>query len=293
MKYFVMDIGGTFMKYALMDEEGKLLSSDKVKTPKKYLAEFFETLDAIIVEDIQGIALSFPGPVMADTGKVLECGSMNYMSGVHLTNEITQRYHIPCTLENDAHCAALAEVWQGNLQGVSVGMVMVFGTGIGSSLAINGSIYKGAHNFSGEISCMITKDIDTLGWNARFSFEAGIPYLLDRVKKAKQIVEDFSGEELFALLDQKDRVTEEIFHLYCKDLAKQIYNFEVMMDPARICIGGGVSMQPRFISSIQKALDEFYAKIPMDVPMPELMPCKFHNDSNLIGALYHFKLLTQ
>lgn len=291
MEYIVMDIGGTFIKYARMDEDGHILTQDKIKTPKKDVDEFFETMDQIVQQPLDGIALSFPGPVMEEEGIVLECGSMNYLAKKPLTKMIEERYGVPCTIENDAHCAALAEVWQGNLKDVSVGMIMVFGTGIGSSLVIDGKLYKGAHHFSGEISCIITKDIDELGWNARFSFEVGMPYLLQRVHEAKQMSDELTGEQLFQLLDQGDEVATGIFQTYCKNLAKQIYNFQCMMDPQRVCIGGGVSMQPRFISSIQQALDEFYAKIPMDVPKPEIMPCKFHNDSNLLGALYHHKTL--
>lgn len=289
MKYLVMDIGGTFIKYAYMNEEGEIFSQDKVKTPKRDLDEFFEAMDQLMCEDIDGIAVSFPGPVKEKEGIILECGSMNYMAQIPFTTLMRERYGVTCSLENDAHCAALAEVWQGNLKDVSVGMVMVFGTGIGSSLVMDGKLYKGAHHFSGEISCIITKDIDELGWNARFSFEVGVPYLLERVKKAKQMTGELNGEALFALMDQGDEIVLKVFHTYCQNLAKQIYNFQCMMDPQRICIGGGVSLQPRFIASIKAALDEFYAKIPMAVPKPEIMPCKFHNDSNLLGALYHFQ----
>lgn len=287
MSYCVLDIGGTLIKYAQMEQDGTMISRGKIETPLDSLQHFWSVLDPLIQKDHKGIAISFPGPVDAESGIVLEGGSLGYMKRVALTTEITKRYGLACSIENDARCAALAEVWQGNLKGVSVGMVVVFGTGIGSSLTINGSVFKGAHAFAGEISCMITKDIDALGWQASFHHDAGVPFLLAKVQAAKQLKE-LDGVNFFQLLKEEDEIAWQYFHTYCAELAKQFYNMQCMMDPQRICIGGGISAQPLFLSELQKAMDAFYARIPIQVPKPEVVPCKFHNDANLLGALYHF-----
>lgn len=288
MSYCVMDIGGTFIKYADMDVDGKILSQDKIKTPLTSFDEFWSVMDRLIKKEHEGIAVSFPGPVDAQRGIVIEGGSLRYMKQFAFVEEMQKRYGIPCSLENDARCAALAEVWQGNLKDIAIGMVVVFGTGIGSSLTINGEVFKGAHNFSGEISCLITKDIDTLGWGASFHHDAGVPFLLKKVKNAKQLKEDIDGKALFTMLENQDENAWRIFKEYCGELAKQFYNMQCMFDPQRICIGGGISLQPLFISELKKAMDEFWARIPVNVPKPEIMPCKFHNDSNLLGSLYNF-----
>lgn len=288
MNYLVLDIGGTFIKYAMMNEEGECVFQDKTPTPLTSLADFYVVMDKLVNKDVAGIALSFPGPVQAESGIVIDGGSLKYMSGLPLVQLLNERYHLPCSLENDARCAALAEVWKGNLQGVNVGLVMVFGTGIGSSLTIDGKLFKGAHDFSGEISCMLTRNFEELGWKASFHHEVGIPFLLQKVKEAKGIKADFDGKALFALLEENDEIVEKLFEEYCKALVKQIFNIQCMMDPQRICIGGGVSMQPYFIQAIKEALDALYEKLPVNAPKPVLMPCKFHNDSNLIGALYHY-----
>lgn len=287
MRYCVLDIGGTWMKYASMEEDGTICSKGKVATPLDSLEQFWKVLDTLIQNDHKGVAISFPGPVDAESGIILEGGSLGYMKQVALASEITKRYGLACSIENDARCAALAEVWKGNLKDIAVGMVVVFGTGIGSSLTINGSVFKGAHAFAGEISCLITKDIDALGWQASFHHDAGIPFLLKKVQAAKQ-VSSLDGMQFFQLLENGDDIAWQYFRSYCAELAKQFYNMQCMVDPQRICIGGGVSVQPLFLSELQTALDAFYARIPIQVPKPELVPCKFHNDANLIGALYHF-----
>lgn len=288
MSYCVMDIGGTFIKYADMDKDGNILFQDKMKTPLTSFDEFYNVMDQLIKKEHEGIAVSFPGPVDTVEGIVIEGGSLKYMKQFAFVEEMQKRYGIPCSLENDARCAALAEVWQGNLKNIPIGMVVVFGTGIGSSLTINGQVFKGAHNFSGEISCLITKDIDTLGWGASFHHDAGVPFLLKKVQEAKHLEVEIDGKELFEMLEARDDIAWSIFTIYCEELAKQFYNMQCMFDPQRICIGGGISLQPLFLSELQKAMKEFWARIPVNVPMPEILPCKFHNDSNLLGSLYNF-----
>lgn len=289
MKYLVLDIGGTTIKYAHMDESGTILFQNKVETPLRSYDEFWNVMDSLVMDEFAGVAVSFPGPIDADAGIVIDGGSLRYMKIFAFTKKMQERYHIPCTLENDARCAALAEVWKGNLRDVSIGMVIVFGTGIGSSVTINGELFKGAHNFSGEISCMITRNMEELGWKASFHHEAGVPFLLQKVKEKNKIQGELDGKMLFQLLEEQDHNATVIFQQYCKDLAKQFYNIQCMIDPQRICIGGGISMQPRFLAELKKAIDDFYEQIPVKVPKADILPCRFFNDSNLIGALYYFQ----
>lgn len=289
MKYLVLDIGGTTIKYAHMDESGTILFQNKVETPLRSYDEFWNVMDSLVMDEFAGVAVSFPGPIDADAGIVIDGGSLRYMKIFAFTKKMQERYHIPCTLENDARCAALAEVWKGNLRDVSIGMVIVFGTGIGSSVTIHGELFKGAHNFSGEISCMITRNMEELGWKASFHHEAGVPFLLQKVKEKNKIQGELDGKMLFQLLEEQDHNATVIFQQYCKDLAKQFYNIQCMIDPQRICIGGGISMQPRFLAELKKAIDDFYEQIPVKVPKADILPCRFFNDSNLIGALYYFQ----
>ena len=289
MNYMVMDIGGTFIKYAHMDETGTIVFQDKIKTPLTSFNEFWNVMDQLINERFDGIAVSFPGPIDAEKGIVMHGGSLGYMKDFPFVEEMQKRYQTLCAIENDARCAALAEVWKGNLKDIPIGMVVVFGTGIGSSIAINGKLFKGAHFFSGEISCMITRDMVELGWEASFHHEAGVPFLLEKVKKEKGIQGDFDGKAMFQLLEEKDIQVTKQFQSYCKTLAKQFYNLQCMIDPQRICIGGGISQQPLFIETLKQAIHDFQKDIPVEVPEVEIMPCRFHNDSNLIGAFYHFQ----
>lgn len=291
MNFLSLDVGGTFIKHALIDENGKILKQDKVATPYGSQMDFVTTIKGIkgqYDEIIEGIALSLPGTINADTGFIFQGGSLSYNAKTNIKEILEETLHLPVAVENDARCAALAEMWQGNLQGINNAIVLTFGTGIGGTLIINKELYKGTHFFSGEVSAILTKDIRSHGISAAWGQQGSVPNLVKRICEAKH-VELSDGPTVFSWIAKGDETATTIFQEYCYDIVVQLFNLQIIIDPQRICIGGGVSANPLFIQSIEKAMDAFFGKLPIAIPRAEIMPCKFHNDSNLIGALYHFK----
>ena len=113
-EYLAFDVGGTSVKYALCNEEGEVSSASKFKTP--------DTLDQMYLEiekvvnnnpNVEGIALSMPGAVDSDGGIIYGSSAINYIHGPNIKEDLQNRFHKPVELENDANCAALAEVWKG------------------------------------------------------------------------------------------------------------------------------------------------------------------------------------
>ena len=78
----------------------------------------------------------------------------------------------------------------------------------------------------------------------------------------------------------------DIFRDYCAGLAYRIWNLHAVLDPDRILIGGGISAQPILLETVREELDKVAAIQPNDQKAPEVMTCRFFNDSNMIGALY-------
>lgn len=290
MSYLTLDIGGTFIKYALMDSLGNIIKQNKVQTPLTTQKDFLNSIQEILInehEAIQGIACSLPGTIDANSGFVFQGGTLKYNSMTNLKEIMEQTFQMPVTLENDAHCAALAELWRGNLLGVQNGMVLTFGTGIGGCLIINGMPYKGTHLFAGEVSILLTKSFSQYGMDAIWGPQGSPTKFIKRICNHKQI-EIVDGSTAFQWIADKEEPSYRMFQEYCKEIAQQLYNFQILLDPQRICIGGGVSVNPIFVKGIQEAMSALYALIPIDIPKLEIVPCKFHNNSNLLGAFYHF-----
>lgn len=291
MNIVTFDVGGTFIKHAYMNEKGEILKQGKSPTPLASQAEFLKSIDTIIkgYGEIDGIAISLPGTINIETGFVAQGGSLRYNSQTNLKEIMEHIYHVPVELENDARCAAIAECTSGNLKGISNGLVLTFGTGIGGCFIIDGKIHRGTHYFAGEVSMIITKDIRKEGLEAVWgsASQGSIPGFVKRVCEAKR-VEIADGPTVFSWIAQKDEIATQLFQEYCYQICVQLFNFQLAFDPQRVCIGGGVSANPLFVGTLQAVMDAFYDNLGIPLPRLEILPCKFHNDSNLLGAYYHF-----
>lgn len=138
MKYLAIDVGGTFTKYALMDEDCQFYKKDKVPTEKESLEKFVDMLAAIyesFSEEIEGIAICAPGMIDSEKGFMYNGGSLFCISNINIVEILKNRCNVPVTVENDAKCAALAEVWKGSLSDCSNSMAVIIGTAVGGLLS--------------------------------------------------------------------------------------------------------------------------------------------------------------
>lgn len=291
MNILTFDVGGTFIKYALMNEQVEILEKGKVKTPRDSQSSFLMALKSIIdqYDNLSGLAFSIPGMLDADKGYLIHGGALTYNNQCDFVGLMEAQFHLPAMIENDARCAALAEVWQGNLQDCEDGVVIVLGTGVGGAVIKDRKLHRGTHFFSGEFSYIISGDIfKDNPYNSIFGNSSSAISLVKAIGKVKQ-QPTMSGEEAFALLAQGDQEVQQIVDQYGLTLAFQIFNLQCILDPQRFCIGGGISQQPALIEAIQKGLDRIYARFLDDeVPHAEITVCKFLSDANLYGACYKF-----
>ena len=107
-KYLAFDVGGTSVKYAVVNEEGEVSSSNKFKTPDT-LEKMYQEIENVAHEyqDIEGIALSMPGAVDSDGGIIYGSSAIDYIHGPNIKEDLKQRLNKDVEFENDANCAAL------------------------------------------------------------------------------------------------------------------------------------------------------------------------------------------
>lgn len=301
--YLVFDAGGTFTKYALLDENTVILEKDKVPTPgyKNHDKEdFYQILDPIVEkyrDRISGIAISMPGMLDSQTGYCVTAGYLSYLSGNSVATELSKRYGITVTIENDGKCAALAEYWKGSLKDCENGAVVVLGSGVAGGIILNGKLYRGNHFTAGEYSYLCT-NANPEEMDSYWGLASGAEGLAKAV--AKYTGEDwtaYDGFRVFQLANAGDENVIKGLKDYTDFLAVQIYNINVLLDLDVIAIGGGISQQPLLHEYLKASFEEMIEKIPLRkispyVPMPRITNCKYYNDANLIGALYHYINMT-
>ncbi|MDD3361556.1 MAG: ROK family protein [Hespellia sp.] len=291
MSYLVIDVGGTYTKYAVMTKECEFLEKGKIPSVRAPLEAFIESIVDIFEmyrEQAEGIALSMPGIIDGKNGFMYTGGMIECISNINIVELLTKRCHVPVTVENDAKCAGMAEVWRGALKECKNAVVMVIGTGVGGAVIQNRKILYGKHFMAGEFSYYMTESRSPCSMENAFGFTSGVGGLMKLASEKLGIAEEeLSGERVFSMANCGDEKAMEAIREFARGIALQISNYQFILDPERIAIGGGISVQPLFLQMIKeelKKINRIYEA--WSIPIPEVVTCEFFNDSNLIGALY-------
>ncbi|MBR4455688.1 MAG: ROK family protein [Solobacterium sp.] len=287
MSILTVDVGGTFIKWAEADGY-QLKASGKVPTPKNSFQKFTETLDQLVLEHHpEGIAFSLPGTMDPETGIIRQGGALQYNNDVNLIQICRERYSLPSSIENDARCAALAEAETGELKACRYGIVLVIGTGIGGALVSHGEILRGTHGYAGEFSIMLKGSLKKEGTSAFFSSSCG---MADFTKKFQKELNDESlnGEAFMKLVKAGNEDAVRLFDEYTDVFADQLFSLQMIYDPERFVIGGGISADAFFVKSIAGKFDSLFGLFPFPVAHADVRACSHANSSNLIGALVNY-----
>ena len=288
MNILTFDIGGTFIKYAIMNEKNEFTEKGKVPTPQSSREDLIDALASVYGEyqGIDGIAISMPGIIDSANGYCSMGGALTYNNDFHLRDALYRKCPVPIVMENDAKCAAMAEAVFGSLKDVEDGFVLIFGTMIGGGYVNNRRLVRGKHFSAGEVS-YITASHD--GWPYKeevFGNRCGTPRLCGMYAEVKHLdPSEVNGIVVFDAVNNGDPDAAEVLKRYCHEIAIQIFNLQTIIDPERFAVGGGISAQPVFTETIRSCLEEMYEKCPYSVPHAEVVTCMFQNDANLVGAL--------
>ena len=296
MNYLVLDVGGSAIKYALMNKEADIIQKGKVTTPKDSFESFREEIGKIYdqyKDEIEGIAMSMPGRLDSDRGYAYTGGALHYNYEVEIVELLKERCPVKITIENDGKCAALGEYWKGTLKDCQHGVVVVIGTGLGGGLIIDGKLHKGSNFFAGEFSgVLVNNTIDRS--KSAWANQNGVRGLLGPIAKAKGVpLEEMSGIKAFELIKNEDEEAIKVFDLFCYRIGLQLYNLQNLFDPDKIAIGGGISAQNILINAIRDKVDQIEQEI-LNAPgqatyiKPSVVRCELSNDANLVGALYSY-----
>lgn len=289
--YFVYDIGGTFVKFALMENNGNIKMKDKFPTTAKSAEELVAQMVEKFVpykQAVKGITVSCPGVVDTKKGVIYQGGSLLFMHEKNLAEMLARECHVPVVLQNDAKSAALAELWLGVAKDVHSAAILTLGSGVGGGIIMEGKLQSGVHLMAGEVSYMQT-DFDTEKLRGDFFGRTGSAVeLIKRIATKKNLTDKKDGEQVFKLIAHGDEEANAIFNDYIYGLAIQILNIQYLIDPEIIAIGGGISAQPIVVERLSEAVAKIKAANPFHAAKPNIVTCRFQNDANLYGALYNF-----
>lgn len=282
--YLVIDIGGTYTKYAYYDKEGNMLSNNKYETIKTEINEFYNKITSLITKETKGIAISMPGLLDSSTGYIHAITLLPFLKGHNIIKELEEKTGLKVTVENDAKCATLGELWKGNLHNITNGLFIILGSGIGGTLIIDGKIIRSPRFKAGEIGSILMPLDNNYNEMTNFGANNNANALIRKVSQETGCLKD--GITVFEEIKNNPKA-KDIFKTYCRQIAFMIYNLDYILDLDAVVIGGGISEQDILITTIQQEYKDLRNKYEEDTHPTIITECKHHNEANLLGALYH------
>ncbi|MFX3625164.1 MAG: ROK family protein [Ectobacillus sp.] len=286
-QYISFDIGGTDVKYGLLDEKGNILETGKFPSNRTCGQAILDHVlkTAGEYKQLSGIALSVPGFVDCYSGYIEVGGAIADFNNFNIKEYLEERLRLPVSVENDVNCAALAEKWKGNAQGESDFLCMAIGTGIGGACFLDNKLYRGSSFMAGEFGFMITQGLqNNIAENCTLSHTGSVLGLRSRYAKYKGLpLDEVTGVDVFHAYEQGDPHARHEVNQFFDSLSIGIYNLFFMFNPKKILLGGAISQRDDLIPELQwrlKRLETFGKNIPLE-------PCYFQNNAGMIGALYH------
>lgn len=287
-KYVSIDIGGTAIKYGIVDENGNIISRNEKKTEAaKGGPSILEKAVGIVEEfqrseEMEGICISTAGMVDTARGEIVYAAPLipDY-AGTRFKETMEERFGIPCEVENDVNCAGLAEYMAGAAKGSSVALILTVGTGIGGSLIIDGEVFRGYMGSACEVGYMhmAGSDFQTLG---------AASILTRKVAEWKnESWEKWNGYRIFQEAKKGDPLCNQAIDEMTDVLGQGIANICYVVNPEVVVLGGGIMAQEKFLKGRIEAAVQKYL-IPHIAEHTKIAFAKHRNDAGMLGAFFHF-----
>ncbi|MFM9106701.1 MAG: ROK family protein, partial [Chloroflexota bacterium] len=161
-----IDLGGTFIKSALLAPDGRIAAQDRAATGGHdgsdavlgRIAEGIRRMAAHAPVEVSGVGLGVPGQVDMETGQTGDVPNLpGRWEGLPVAPALTKATGLPVRLLNDASAFVVAEQALGAARGADTALCVTVGTGIGGGIIAHGRPVFGLGGASGEIGHLIVQ----------------------------------------------------------------------------------------------------------------------------------------
>lgn len=159
-QFIGIDVGGTKTAWGLFDLEGNLLKSGQKPTPDSK-EDFLKLITSIPKNnEIEAIGIGIAGTISADHMDTLVCPNIPSLSHFELVEFMEETTGKPVSIDNDARCALIGEVWKGAAQNMTNAVMLTLGTGVGGAVMQKGRILPHPIDLNQEFSHLIIDPSD-------------------------------------------------------------------------------------------------------------------------------------
>lgn len=288
MKILAFDIGGTFIKYALCDENFILTQSTKIPTDasmggKKIIEKVIE-----IIKEHNGIdrvGISTAGQVDSKTGTVVYAtDTIPGYTGTKIKEMVETETGIPAFVENDVNSAALGEAYFGKAKGYSDFICLTYGTGIGGAIWLNNNLYKGSFCSAGELGHIITHfdgRYCTCGGKGCYECYASARALVEEVNKISEVPLD--GVKIFEEENFSKPEIKTIVDSWIDEIVAGLISIVYTFNPSLIVLGGGIMNENYIIEAVNSKIQN---KLMASFRNVKIVNSNLGNTAGMLGVAY-------
>jgi glucokinase len=296
-----VDIGGTNLRLALSDLEGRILgrwstSTIGIRDPDLIVRLICEGIEVLLLqqsasrERLHAIAAGAPGVTNADAGIVIATSYLMGWQDVPLRDLLEAALGVPAFIDNDVNMAAFGELHAGAAQGVNNFVFIALGTGVGAGIVLNRKLFYGDGWIAGEIGYMLVPG------TSEAPVEHGKPGALEKIAGGEGIQSQWQSrwsEELSTLPQnatatqifdhalEGNELAQEVLHVASKTLAYAIYNIALVLNCPLFVLGGSVGLHPVLGDATRKLLKARDAGV-----QPRIVASILGAEAQLTGAIF-------
>lgn len=258
----------------MTDMAGNLVGEQQMPsgelTPRQLsdaLAKFIKTLGD---RHVGAIGLALSGLVDPDSGYCIRSTVLNW-DNVPVVRQLTERFHIPVFIENDANAMALAAQVFGQLGQSQSAIIATYGKGIGAGIILDRQLYRGRHGTAGEIGNALLSD--------------GSGQKLEDVASSRAVLRALQSrteaKTLLALDERPDAETLAVLKNAGHHLGMSLANLAVAFDPDVVYLAMEPQMASRILlDEVAQTFQTWRLKL-----SPQLTPLRFLTESSRMWAL--------
>lgn len=320
-RYVGLDVGGTTMKAAVVDDSGRPLNQPVVMDtqPERGQDAGLETMCETIrraiaaakmkLDDIAAIGVATPGLMDIKAGLILDPPNLKPWKNVPVRDHIAKAFGKPTAYQNDANAAAYGEFWVGAAQDAKSMVLFTLGTGVGGGIILGDVIVEGEHSHGGELGHLRIDRPDRgrlCGCGARGCLEAYASATQVVLRAREEMAsfrgsttlkryytannDEFTAKVVFDLALDGDELAMKIVDDTAYFLALGACAATAVVDPEMIVFGGGMAESGEwFRDKIEADVKRF--GLPFPTRTLKITLAKLGSDAGFIGAAGCARLL--
>ena len=247
--YAGFDLGGTKLKFGLIDETGNVIDDSQADSPLK-VQDLLQLIERIWTDlnvrhprAIKAAGFGFPGVISSKTQKIQQSPNYQDLNDFDLVPALSRFLEVPFTVNNDANMAAFGEYKRGAGRDAHSLVLLTIGTGLGTGLILEGKIWQGVCGFGGELGhATVNRNGERCNCGSRGCLETEVsgPKIAKNYFNIKKKDKTLDAQEICRRAQEGDKAACEAFAIAGRFLGIGLSIAINLLNPEKILLGGGV-----------------------------------------------------